>query len=415
MSRSLSAPVVPWTVALLFVLAAGRAGAAPTPDSPTNLLANPGFEEPYAGHPWMPAEWDTSKTESPTVFFGRDTFLVHGGSYAVNIANTGILVPIWHNWNQAVLVGPETWGKDLVFSVWTRSNGLAGRAYVLIQAYRDTIGKMAKLWGIPRDPAARRMNINKMDDPLLDLGWKRLYFDDPETGWVQREVRVFVPPTTSVVYVRCGLLGTGQVIFDDASLSVARARPAPPLPAHKNLLADPGFEGDGHAWEYSMPPYEGQRIDRDTTQARSGKACIRFTSGVDGMIQARAGVCQVFDHRLAGKRLRLTGWVKTDSLRGGLAYLKLYCNSLSRGMIQCEPGKVLDMTNDWTLLSLEMDAPADVYAVWGWFAYNVPSSGIVYYDDTSLEIVGPAGGERGPKPAGRPARPSPPAAKKPAP
>jgi hypothetical protein len=84
-------------------------------------------------------------------------------------------------------------------------------------------------------------------------------------------------------------------------------------------------------------------------------------------------------------------------------------------MIQCEPGKVLDMTNDWTLLSLEMDAPADVYAVWGWFAYNVPSSGIVYYDDTSLEIVGPAGGERGPKPAGRPARPSPPAAKKPAP
>jgi hypothetical protein len=415
MSRSLFALAALWTVALLLVLAAARAGAAPTPGSSTNLLANPGFEEPSAGHPWMPAEWDTSRTDSPTVFFGRDTFLVHGGRYAVNIANTGILVPIWHNWNQTVLVGPETWGKDLIFSVWTRNNGLAGRAYVLIQAYRDTIGKMAKLWGIPRDPAGKRMGINKMDDPLLDLGWKRLYFDDPETGWVPREVRVFVPPTTNVVYVRCGLLGTGQVIFDDASLTVARAHLAPPLPTHKNLLADPGFEGDGHAWEYSMPPYEGQRIDRDTTQARSGRACIRFTSGDDGMIQARAGVCQVFDYRLAGKRLRLSGWVKTDSLRGGLAYLKLYCNSLSRGMIQCEPGKVLDMTNDWTPLSLDMDVPADAYAVWAWFAYNVPSSGIVYYDDTSLEIIGPAGGERGPKPAVRSARPAPPAAKKPAP
>jgi hypothetical protein len=240
MSRSPLAPT-PWLLAFAIVLAAAAScGAAPA-NPPGELLANPGFEEPLEAHPWMPASWDTSQTDLPTVFFGRDTFLVHSGRYAVSVANTSLLVPVWHNWNQSVIVGREAWGKDAVFSVWTRSNGQQGRAYVLIQAYRDTVGKMAKTWRIPRDAAHRRLGINKIDDPLLDTGWKRLYFSDNETGWVQRQVRVYVPPSTNMIYVRCGLLGTGQVIFDDASLTLQPAEPAAAVPPNANLLADPGF------------------------------------------------------------------------------------------------------------------------------------------------------------------------------
>ena len=378
-----------WIVILsLAVVATAASAAAPT--RPAELLMNPGFEDALEAHPWMPAGWDTSQTDLATVFFGRDTFLVHGGKYSVNVANTSTLVPAWHNWNQSVIIGPEAWGKDAVFSVWTRSNGQQGRAYILLQAYRDTVGKMAKQWGLPRDVASRRMMINKLDDPLLDYGWKRNYFTDTETDWVRREVRVFVPPSTDMLYVRCGLLGTGQVIFDDASLTLEPARPEPPLPAHTNLLADPGFEGDGNLWEYSMPPYAGQRIDRDTTQAHSGRACIRYTSGDEGLVQARAGVCQVLDRRLAGKRVKLSAWVKTDSLRNGMAYVRLYCNSLSQGTVQSDPGPSFSLTTDWTPVSFEMDVPPDAYEVWAWFAYNVPASGHAYYDDTSLEIVGPA-------------------------
>jgi hypothetical protein len=391
MPRSSLLSAAPWLAALALAMAALPSHAAAIPDSTANLLVNPGFEDSLAGHPWMPTAWDTSQTDLPTVFFGRDTFLVRSGRYAVSVANTSTYVPAWHNWSQTVLVGPESWGKDLVFTAWTRSNGLRGRAYILLQAYRDTIGKMAKIWGMPRDPAGKRLRINKLDDPLLDLGWKRLYFDDPETDWVRRQVRVFVPPTTNVVYVRCGLLGTGQIIFDDASLTLETARPEPTVPVRTNLLADPGFEGDGHSWEYSMPPYAGQRIERDTVNAHSGKACIRFSSTDDGIAQARAGVCQVFGHALAGKRLRLSAWVKTDSLRGGRAFIRIYCNSLTRGMVQSLPGKVFDLTTDWTPVSLELDAPADTYEVWAWLAYTVPATGHVYYDDASLEVLGPAG------------------------
>jgi hypothetical protein len=308
----------------------------------------------------------------------------------VSVANTSTLVPAWHNWSQTVLVGPESWGKDLVFSVWTRSNGLQGRAYIVLQAYRDTIGKMTKIWGIPRDLAGKRLGINKLDDPILDLGWKRAYFSDLETDWVRREVRVFVPRSTNVIYARCGLVGTGQVVFDDASLKLEVARPVSAPPLRTNLLADPGFEGDGNDWEYSMPPYAGMRIDRDTTQAHSGKACIRYTSSTEGIYQARVGVCQVLGRGLADKRVRLSAWVKTDSLKGGMASIRLYCNSLRSGMIQSTPARNFDLTNDWSPVSLEMDVPPDAVEVWAWFAYTVPATGTVYYDDTSLEVLGPS-------------------------
>ena len=395
-------PLGPIALALLSLLAlalpVAGADAAPAPSG--ELLANPGFETPLDEHPWMPADWDTSLTALPTVFFGRDTFLVRGGRYAANVANTSTLVPTWHNWNQTVLVGPETWGKDLVLTVWTRSNGLQGRAYVMLQAYRDTIGKMAKTWGLPRDPAGKRLGINKLDDPILNLGWQRRYFSEPETDWVKREVRVFVPPTVNVVYVRCGLVGTGQVVFDDASLRAEAARPAPVAAAGANLLADPGFEGDGDLWEYSMPPYAGQRIDRDTVAFHSGRAGVRYSSGAEGLVQARAGACQVLGRELAGKRVRLSAWAKTDSLKFGGAYVRLYANSPTLGVLQSDPGRNLDLTNDWTRLTAELDVPGDAAVVWAWLAYTAPASGLVWYDDAALEVLGPAR-ETAPSPAPR--------------
>ena len=94
-----------------------------------NRLANPGFEATLPGHEWMPAGWDTSWSTLPTVFFGRDTSIAHEGRYAVNVANVSTLIPLWHNWSQTMVVGPETWDKDLVFTAWTRSNGVQGRGY----------------------------------------------------------------------------------------------------------------------------------------------------------------------------------------------------------------------------------------------------------------------------------------------
>lgn len=377
------------------LLLAAPAAAAPT----ANLLANPGFETPMAGHPWMPAGWDTSVTGLPTVFFGRDTLLSHGGRNAVSVANVSTIIPIWHNWSQTLLVGPEMWNKDVVFSAWTRSNGVDGRGYVLLQAYRDTVGKMARLWNVPRDTARARLGFVPTDDPYVYLGARREYVSDGDTDWVRREVRVFVPPSTNMLIVRCGLFGTGQVFFDDASLTAEPARPAPELPVGVNLLADPGFEGNGDDWEYSLLPYDGMRCDRDTAVVHSGKASVRLEGGMMGMVKGRAGVAQLIGNRsLAGKRVRLTAWVRCDSLNSQ-AFLKLYCTTLAHDEDIGAP-KLIGGTTPWTKLEMEMDVPPDAYQVWAWILYNAPAEGRVYIDDASLEIVGRPGERTRERPQG---------------
>ncbi|HYM81095.1 MAG TPA: hypothetical protein VEY91_06755 [Candidatus Limnocylindria bacterium] len=371
------------------LLAALGAPAAAAPAK--NLLLNPGFETARS-HPWMPAAWDTFQSGLPTVFFGRDTVAVHGGRYAVSVANVSNRIPMWHNWSQILVVGQEAWGKDLVFSVWTRSTGVQGRGYLLVQAYRDTIEKMARHWGIEREAASERMGISKLDDPFQNLGWKREYFSETETEWTRREVRVFCPPRANIVYLRAGLFGTGQVMFDDASLTLEPARPPDPVATGVNLLADPGFEDDGDGWEYSMPPYEGMTIARDTSVARSGAASVRFESGSEGMVEARTGVCQVISNRsLAGKRMRVRGNVKTDSL-AGVAYIIVYASTASGDVRESTPREI-GGTVDWTAITHEFDVPPRTYQVWAWFLYDAPVRGRLYWDDVSLELVGAAKSE----------------------
>lgn len=383
-------PVVAMRLALaaaLLVVPAGRAHAAAA-----NRLVNPGFETQLPGHDWMPAGWDTSRSGLSSVFFGRDTLLAHGGRYAVTVANVSALWPFSYNWSQAVPVNPADWGKDAVLSIWTRSAGVDGRAYVMVQAYRDTISRLALEHSVSRDSMASTLNVKPIDDPLYDLGWKRTSFMEEETGWVRREARVFVPPLTNMVFVRCGLIGTGQLMLDDASLTFEPALPAPPASPHVNLLSDPDFERGGLDWEFSLPPYRNMVGRIDSTQAHSGKRSAFFTALEGGWISSQAGACQALSNRnLAGKRLRLTGWFKTDSLKSN-AYTKFYFHTL-HGIEQVPTQDQFGGTADWKKATLEADVPADTYEVWVWYVYNSPAPGRMWVDDCSVEVVGPAGGE----------------------
>jgi len=395
------APLIPAARAAAPSSSTARTTAKTSP----NLLANPGFEQGLAGHPWMPAGWDTSSSGLLSVFFGRDTFLVHGGSYAVSIANLSTRWVMAHNWSQGLLVDKSMWGKDAVFSVWTRSNGLQGRAFIRAAIYRDTVSKMAKIWKLPRSQAQDSLGIHTVDDPLLELGWRYQYFVDAETDWVRREVRLYIPPTTNWLRLSFGVLGTGQVIFDDASLTLVPAAPPPPLPLHQNLLADPGFEGDATAWEFSTPPWEGIHVDRDTTLAHSGRACIHMEDEGRGLNLTATGACQAIVNRgMAGKHLHLSAWMKTDSLLGN-ANIALFFKTPT-GIEHPVPA-LYSQTHDWMQVTLDGDAPPDTYETWVWFMYESPAPGRVYFDDCSLEVTGAAAK---PAPAGNPVK-KPPAKK----
>ena len=57
---------------------------------------------------------------------------------------------------------------------------------------------------------------------------------------------------------------------------------------------------------------------------------------------------------------------------------------------------------------MELDAPKDTYQVWAWLLYTAPADGRVYFDDASLEVLGPALGESSAGARARtPAKPAP--------
>jgi len=380
-SRSLPA------LALAAALAPGVVHAAAPPKS---LLLNGDFERTLAGHPWMPAGWDTSMADLPTVFFGRDTFLVHGGRWAVNVANMSAAIPMGHNWSQTLLVGKESWGKTATFKVWARSNGIEGRAYLLLQAYSDTASKMGRIWGVDHDEALRRLGIAKIDDPLLDLAWKRVWFDDALTDWVEREAKIRIPPGTNVVFVRCGLIGTGQVLFDDASLVLGPDTPPAKIAKGQNLFVDPGFENGGLVWDVSIPPYERSKVVIDTTISHTGRRSVRLADFWDGLVEARIGIAQPFDARpLRGQRVRLSGWFKGDSLIG-TSYVKIFAHGLKSRVTQSPGAELLSNTWDWQKIEIELNIPDDAVVVWANLLAQAPARGTVWIDDAVFEVLGPA-------------------------
>jgi hypothetical protein len=325
------------------------------------------------------------------VFFGRDGFSAHGGKYGVNVANASSLYPFANNWSQTIFVTPDMWGKDLVLSVWTRNNGVDGRAYILLQAYRDTVSKMARVWKVDREVAGRRLMMAGTGDPLLDLAWDRQVFPDFESDWARREVRVHVARTTNMAYVRMGLIGTGQVVFDDASLTLVESAPKTDPPLMTNLLADPGFENGAWDWELSLPPYRSMHYELDSTVVHGGRKSIRF-SGSYGMVSGRTGASQSLDGRgFGGKRLRLTAWMRSESLQTA-ASVKLFCHTTT-GMVQETSTRTVSGTTDWAPVMLEMDVPENTCEIWAWMTYMAPIPGRVWFDDAELVVLGPATGK----------------------
>jgi hypothetical protein len=387
-ARGLFARVCPVVLACALVVL----GALDARAQGKNLLANPGFEDKVPAHPWMVTAWDTSASGLETVFFGRDEFSAHSGTYGVSVASASAMFPFAYNWNQSILVTPDMWGKDAVLSVWTKSNGLEGRGYVLLQAFRDTVGKMSMVWNVDRIASENKLGMRGVNDPIIDLAWQRASFCEFETGWVKREVRAYVPPSVNMITVRCGLVGTGQLMLDDASLTLEPAALATVPPLNANLLGDPDFEGNHMPWEFSLPIYPSLRADRDSATVRSGKYSIRF-SGTGGMVSGRTGVAQVFPNRaLSGQRVRLTAQVRTDSLTSSVVDLKIFSHTMT-GAVQESSTLPISGTTDWVNVIVETDVPKDTYEVWVWLMYMGPAPGRVYFDDASFTVLGPATGQ----------------------
>jgi len=91
---------------------------------------------------------------------------------------------------------------------------------------------------------------------------------------------------------------------------------------------------------------------------------------------------------LAGKRVRLTVWVRADSLRG-VAYPGIACVTTAGDV----PGPATGLesgTFDWKKITTERDVPPGCLLIGAYLHFTAPATGQIWYDDATLEVVGPA-------------------------
>jgi hypothetical protein len=372
-------------LALALLLGTGLAAVlASTSAAQENLLNNPSAEE---GTLLAPAGWDTTESGGlPTVRFAWDSEGGHEGARALYVVNTSDVLPFWFNWNQTLPGRNELGGKDLVLRVWARTRQVSGKAYILIQGYRDTVLVESLKDGTPRDQKRWAMGIKPADDPQLEMGHSRVQISGDHPDWTLLETRMYVPPSTNVIIVRAGLLGIGEAWFDDFSLTAVPARREPPLPLGKNLLADPGFEGNLSEWDFSLAPVEGLHIHPDAV-AHSGLQSCLIECQQKGPLQMFSHVYQVFNTRaLSGKRVRLSGWYKTENMESNYACFSIYTTGMYGAYRPVIPG-AWSGTHDWTFATYEADIPADTYTVWARAMLNT-GIGKVWFDDLKFEVLG---------------------------
>ena len=127
-----------------------------------------------------------------------------------------------------------------------------------------------------------------------------------------------------------------------------------------------------------------------STVAHSGRCSIKLADFHDGLVEARMGVGQPFEgRRLRGQRVRLSAWLKGDSLQG-TALVKIYAQGLKTHVLQSPAAELMSGTWDWHQLAIELDIPNDAELVWANCLALAPALGTVWIDDASFEVVGPA-------------------------
>jgi hypothetical protein len=349
------------------------------------LIRNGSVEE---GVLFTPTGWDTTVSGLPTVRFAWDESQAHSGNRSMHIYSVSDVVPMWHNWNQYIAGVNELGGKEVVLKVWMKTEQLTGQAYLLVQAYRDTVTLEALRLGQDRLVTRRSMGIAAAEDPQVETGWGRKYFSEDMPEWTPVEVSLYIPPSTNLLYVRAGVFGVGAVWFDDLSLEVREATPEEPFPTETNLLANPGFEEGLKGWDFSLAPIDGTRVLL-SDEAHSGAHSVLLESQGKPPVQIISTVFQAFNTRqISGKRVRLSGWIKIEDLDKSAAFLRLFGTGMY-GDFQPPVSESFSNTIDWTYVTMEKDFPADTFVLWSQAGFST-DVGKIWFDDMSLEIVGDA-------------------------
>lgn len=182
--------------------------------------------------------------------------------------------------------------------------------------------------------------------PIIDAGAAK--------EWTAFSGRIAIPADVPNVRLAIAVDGDGSAWIDDVAMTRADTPPAAP---GANLLRNPGMDEGSAApagWEATWASDGKVASVRDTAVFKSGPAALRVES-VGGA--AKGNASQSLDG-LAGKTVRITGWLKTDGSAG--AAVGLGCFDANWKMLKWETINSVGPSGaaEWTAFDRTVQVPA---------------------------------------------------------
>ncbi|HEX2223479.1 MAG TPA: erythromycin esterase family protein [Thermoanaerobaculia bacterium] len=129
-------------------------------------------------------------------------------------------------------------------------------------------------------------------------------------------------------------------------------------------------------------------LDRTVVQSGAQSVRIRYMSPLPWSSRLTGvNMSRTFDPaEVAGKRVRLSGYIRTEGLTSPGAYASLFWTGVAPSASVVEESAAAQGTTPWTRHELEIDIPADVTRnTFGMFFYG---NGTVWFDNLQVEVDG---------------------------
>lgn len=163
--------------------------------------------------------------------------------------------------------------------------------------------------------------------------------------------------------------------------------------AAENLLKNPSFEvvaeGAPADWNVFVEPKQGAASFLDQRVAKDGGASVKLSIGTPYVEDPANNWSQNVVADVRGKRLHLTGAIKTENATEAAIWVQCYSRDPLRLVLQESTSSkgLLTGTNDWTRVEVSCDAPLDTDFVV--VRCVLRFRGTAWFDALSLE-AGPA-------------------------
>jgi RNA polymerase sigma factor (sigma-70 family) len=190
------------------------------------------------------------------------------------------------------------------------------------------------------------------------------------TDWKKLEIVFDVPPETTLMRIGLNLRGAGQIWMDSAQLEFV----GPDVPVTDDQI--------WHAWSFSMPHYS---TSLDSGTPRNGHPTRLLTSTV-----AKGGEWLAWDHndrypeQYRGKRIRMTGWVKSEGVTGPSG-LKMRILDGKARPLKPDIDRIVQATSAWKQYEIIADIPEGCECICS--GVRLGGKGKLWLDDVKYELL----------------------------